>query len=323
MAAAVVQAGEVVSFESQCGWVEDLLVEAVRPQLLGLAVEATVRVSVERSGAPFIDHRCKPAGRGVWLSADALVLENACTSGFDLELRPDDDVLCVRARWRPPKRERIARRLLNSRFHLLARCVLLQYPAMAWAARRGYAPLHAVVCQTGEALPLLVGPGGVGRSTLVLAAVDEGAVATSDNLCVCNGVTVCGLAEPARVAGGSGRRMPHGRRERAVSWTTSPVMPDSVHVLRRGDRESPTAHGLSSLDVERELVAATYAAGELMRFWPFVANLSLLVPDVPAHPPVAAVAAALAARLPATEIRLARSAIVPLPELAELVSESL
>ena len=66
--------------------------------------------------------------------------------GFDLRLRCGPEGVELTYRWRPPARDRAAAWALRSRFHLLARAVLMQYPALWWAGTRGRAPLHASAC---------------------------------------------------------------------------------------------------------------------------------------------------------------------------------
>ncbi len=317
MRAVVEQAGERVELDSRLAWVDELLEEAVGGHLRTGASGAEVRIEVERSTQPFTTRRWEPLGRGMWTIPGELVVENACTSGFDLHVAAYHDTLCVRARWRPPLRDRVAARVLSSRFHLLARSVLLQYPALAWAGRRGRAPLHAAACQAGNALPLLAGPGGVGKSTLVLAEVEAGAIASSDNLCVSDGIDVFGLAEPARVEGAPGREMPHGRREMQVPWATSPLTPDRLVVLRRVRDDAPSVRRLEACIASRVLEAGTYSSGELRRFWPFVATLALALPGIPPHPPVHSVVRTLADRLPASEVLIGCHPVVPLRDLVD------
>jgi hypothetical protein len=52
------------------------------------------------------------------------------------------------------------------------------------------------------------------------------------------------------------------------------------------------------------LVAGTYAAGELRRYWQFCATLALATGMGPAHPPVSEVAHDFAHRLPCVRARV-------------------
>jgi hypothetical protein len=95
--------------------------------------------------------------------------------------------------------------------------------------------------------------------------------------------------------------------------------PDQLVVLRRGPATSPTTVGCLPPDqAARELVAGTYMAGELRRFWSFAATLALATGEGPAHPDVSGVAALLAARLPCLEVRVAHGSPAPLDELLRL-----
>jgi hypothetical protein len=90
-------------------------------------------------------------------------------------------------------------------------------------------------------------------------------------------------------------------------------------VLRRGPAGSLAAvKPISPKEAARELVAGTYMAGELRRFWQFAGTLALATGLGPAHPDVAGVAAAIAARLPCTELRLGRPSAAPVSELLAL-----
>ena len=178
---------------------------------------------------------------------------------------------------------------------------LVQYPAMWWAGVMGRVPLHVSAATVGGFAVVLAGPGGVGKSTLVATLDGADDVPVSDNLCVSDGHAVHGLLEPARALGGSGRRMPHGRRESSWSRRVDSVVPDAVVVLRRGDGADPVVRRLDASSAARELVGGTYAAGELRRYWAFAATLALGTGRGPAHPPVAGVAESMAHACPHTK----------------------
>ena len=96
------QAGEIVDIDCRLSWVDALLREAVGAHLEASRPSgATVSLIVEESSAPFTDAGWEPAGRGAWMRPGEVVLENACTSGFDLRLRAEGEMLSVLARWRP------------------------------------------------------------------------------------------------------------------------------------------------------------------------------------------------------------------------------
>ena len=187
---------------------------------------------------------------------------------------------------------------MRSRFHLLARAVLIQYPALWWAGTRGRAPLHACAFAGAGGGPLLTAASGVGRSTLVARELAAGASCTGDNLAVGDGIRVWGLVEPLRVEGASGRRMPHGRQEAPLRNRDPMAEPDCVVVLERRDGEAPSLAPCSPAQAARSLVTSTYMAGELRRFWGLAATLAAGTGRGPAHPEVAEVADAFAHRLP-------------------------
>jgi hypothetical protein len=236
-----------------------------------------------------------------------VVLQDACSSGLDVVVRPHGEQLEVLVRPRPEWHHRVLGLAAPDRRVLLHRAVLVQYPALWWSGVLGRAPLH-VSAATVDGYGLLVaGPGGVGKSTLI-ATLDPASGATvSDNLCATDGTTVHGLLEPARtVSSGPGRRMPHGRRESVWPRRVDAVVPDSIVVLRRGAGPSLVVTPLDPRTAARELVGGTYAAGELRRYWAFAATLALGTGLGPAHPPVAETARTLAETLPSHEVSLPR-----------------
>jgi hypothetical protein len=315
MRAVMVQAGQRLSVDAPVHWVAGLLAEACPgawqpPDGLPADIEIVVRT----------DHRMsdvdgwEPVTRGAYRRGGAVVLHNACGSGFDLRVRAEDRLL-IEASWRPPRRDRLAAMALRSRFHLLVRAALVQYPAMWWAGRSGRVPLHAAAVDSDGAVALLAGPGGIGRSTLLLDALAAGGRACSDNLCVSDGRTVHGLVEPVRVEGGAGRRMPHGRREMALPSRVRSLVPDRVIVLRRDGLPYSTVRPLDPAPAADAMVAGTYMAGELRRYWAFAATLALGTGVGPAHPPIGAVAADLARQVPCWEVVLGEKPTVGLREL--------
>jgi hypothetical protein len=220
----------------------------------------------------------------------------------------------VSCRWRPPTRTRAATIVFRTRARLLLRAVLLQYPVLWAAALRGRAPLHAcgVVSSMSGAM-LVVGPSGVGKTTVVEHEVCAGGSATTDNLCVAGPDVVWGLVEPVRSENGSGRSAPHGRREGPLARRIPAMHPQVVVVLERGERTE--LHPLAPPVAARALVASTYAAGELRRYWSFHAQAALGTGSGDAHPRVAEVAAAICAATPCVRLTLARARDVRLAEV--------
>ena len=276
---------------------------------------ADVRVTLARTGVTEPGPQHRPLTRGAWSDGREVILLDACASGLDLTIRPSDSGLDVIVRPRPGWRHRALGALAPDRRVLLHRAVLVQYPAMWWAGVMGRVPLHVSAATVGGFAVVLAGPGGVGKSTLVATLDGADDVPVSDNLCVSDGHAVHGLLEPARALGGSGRRMPHGRRESSWSRRVDSVVPDAVLVLRRGDGADPVVRRLDVSSAARELVGGTYAAGELRRYWAFAATLALGTGCGPAHPPVASVADSLAHARPAYEVLLPSSPGVTLREL--------
>jgi hypothetical protein len=299
-------AGERVAIDCAPRWIARLIAEGAAGRLRdGDCRGATLRVRVEATRRPFATRGWEPFTRGGWRRDGEVVVENACTAGFDVHVGCAGDVPELTFRWRPPPRDRCAAWVARSRFHLLARAVLIQYPPLWWAGTRGRAPLHASACRTAGATPLLTAASGVGRSTLLLCELEAGERATGDNLAVGDGRSVWGLVEPLRVAGGNGRRMPHGRREAPLRGDAGGLAPDCLIALERGQDGGGALQPCSSEVAARSLVTSTYMAGELRRFWTFAATLAAGTGVGPAHPPVGEVAAAFAARLACMRLTVA------------------
>jgi hypothetical protein len=312
-------AGELIDVECEPGWVAALIEEACAGALLrGREEGSSLTIRVEREGGAFATRGWEPLTRGAWCRSGAVVVEDVCASGFDLHLRCSGERALFTFRWRPPLRERAASVALRSRFVLLARAALLHYPALWWAGALGRPPLHAVVCIAGGATPLLAGPGGVGKSTLLAAELAAGGAATGDNLCVVDGRLAWGLVEPMRLPGAGGRRMPHGRGEAPMRGRVVALAPDCLVVLRRGVDGAARVRSVTPAEAERSLVAGTYMAGELRRYWALAATLGAGTGLGPVHPPVAAVAARLASALPCLEVVLPPR---PGARLADLLGE--
>jgi hypothetical protein len=311
----VATSGEQLSIACDLGWVEDLVDEALAGEAGSKSGTPTVGVHVESSRRAFDVAGWEPLTRGAWARGGSVVIEDVCSSGFDLALHGDIDRIEFALRWRPRWRGRAAATLLRTRFILLARAVLLQYPALWRATIRGRAPLHAVVCTAGQMTPMLAGPGGVGKSTLLSRELAAGGTAISDNVCVSDGTIAWGLVEPLRLEGGEGRAVTHGRRETRIPRRVHSLKPDVLVALRRDDSETAIVRSCDAGTATRSLVAGTYMAGELRRFWGFAATLTAGTGLGPAHPPVESIAATVASRLPAVEIILPRQPEVRLSEL--------
>lgn len=311
-------AGERLSIDCSVPWIMDLIDEGAAGELERIeASETTLHVQVEEDRRGFDVAGWELLTRGAWRRDSEVVIENVCTAGFDLHLRCTPQLARFTYRWRPPSRDRIAARLLRSRFHLLARATLMQYPVLWWAGTHGRAPLHATACVAGNSKPLLSAPSGIGRSTLLLGGSGSHEGATGDNLAVGDGSTVWGLVEPIRVEGGEGRRMPHGRQEAPMARRVDSLVPDCIVVLERGRLEYPLVSPCSADTAARSLVTSTYMAGELRRYWSFAATLSAGTGLGPSHPPIGEIASTFASRLPCMSLALGRANTADLSVLLE------
>lgn len=318
MNASLSTAGELLAFECDVPWLDELIIEGAAGEIKADgAGPVSVRIVVEKETTPFRTASWEPLTRGAWMDGRDVVVENVCTSGLDLLLQIRSERPTFTFRWRPPARDRLLARLMRSRFHLLARAVLLQYPALWWAGTRGRVPLHASASATIGATTLLTAASGVGRSTLLAREVAHGGRATGDNLAVGDGTTVWGLVEPMRLENGSGRRMPHGRQETAMADREQQLVPDTLVIMRRADSEYAAVAPVNSALAARALTTSTYMAGELRRYWALAATLAAGSNAGPAHPAIEETSSIFASRLPCFTLTLGRKAG---PGLAELLA---
>jgi hypothetical protein len=314
MRAALQTGGETVDLSCEDAQVADLLRTGADGELTPHPLAApTVVVRVDRSHGPFPTAGWPVLTRGAVHRDGAVVVRDVCTSGFDMRVRLVGDVPEFVFRRRPPSRTRLAAVALPERACLLTRAVLLQYPVMWWASVKGRAPLHGSVIDTGEAVVLLAGASGVGKSTLVANEVAAGGAATSDNLCVTDGQSIWGVVEPLRIDGVRGRRTTHGRREVHLEHRVERLVPDVVAVLRRGTAPEAQVSAVDAAAAWRALATGTYTAGELRRFWPFAATLAAGTGIGPVHPPVTPLCRLLAERARTIEIVLGHAGGVRVP----------
>lgn len=318
---AVTTAGERVAVHCAAPRLAALLESGMAGELSeASAAGETVHLELQAERQPFGRQGWTLVGRGAWAAPPRVLLEDACSSGFDLQVEPRGAVLHMAARYRPGPLTRAANLLLATRFKLLTAQTLLHYPALWWASQRGRVPLHVSVTSGSDGVTMIAGPGGVGKSTLLSVGLPHGVIATADNLCACDSRIAYGLAEPLRVQGRAGGPVaPHGRREIRLAGRVPSLEPERIVVLRRGAVGSgTTVRPLSTAEAARELVAGTYMAGELRRFWSFAATLALATGIGPAHPDVCGIADLLAARLPCLEVRVAHGSPAPMGELLRL-----
>jgi len=320
--------GEVVRVDAEPAWARRLVARAVG----GAALESagavpTVHVRIEADASAFSREGLRPITRGAYSDGTRTLLVNACGSGFDVLIGAGDR-LDVTARYRPGTGLRVANLVLRQRFGLLTGQVLVHYPVLWQAGRRGRVPLHASVLRIGDHTLLLAGPGGVGKSTVVLAALAAGGVATADNLCAADGNHCFGLAEPLRTDAVGGRagqphrpggHTSHGRIELPLAGRVAVLEPDRLVLLERGERgergQRTEIAKLSAAQAARALAAGTYAAGELRRYWAFAATLALATGLGPAHPPVSTVATRYAERLVGRRVRVGDGVTVSAADL--------
>jgi hypothetical protein len=298
---------------------------AVEQQTLSLDLPNLV-VSLESKRQRFGTTRCEPITRGAWATGRGeAIIDSVGGSGFSQLWSIAEDGLQVSSRWTPTAKEAAAARLLPARHRALTGQVLVHYPALWLAVQQGLAPLHVSVVEIDGVAVMLAGPGGVGKSSLVSRELAAGARATCDNLAVCDGTVAHGLAEPLRLPAEladlpGGKRTFHDRREHAWTGRVRSLRPSLIVVLRRGTGASPQLRPITAAEATRGLVAGTYTAGELRRFWPLVAVLALATRCGPVHPHVEQVAATLTARLPCVELELGQE---PGAGLSEMLATSL
>lgn len=304
MEAVLSTGGERVAIRCDVPWVAERIREGADGCLLpGPAAGPTARISVDGTRAPFETQGWTRLSRDAWCQDGQVVVEDVGTSGFDMRLWLEGQVPDVVFRWRPPRKTRAASLLLRKRARLLVRAVLLQYPVLWIASTRGRAPIHAPAISAGSHGPaVLVGPSGVGKTTLVEREIAAGGLAVSDNLSVGDGRTVWGIVEPMRTLQGSGRPAPHGRREAHLDHRVPSLEPRLLIVLGRGAERR--VQECRAEIAARALVASTYAAGELRRYWPLHALLALGTGLGPPHPPVSELAGALTSRLRCLRVEL-------------------
>jgi hypothetical protein len=286
------------------------VIEACAGQVVeGTPITPTdIRVRVVVGAGPFPLDGMDPLTRGAWVGGSRVVMQDACASGLDLRVSAGADALTVEVRPHPRPSQRGLAVLAPARTQLLWRAAMLQYPVLWWAGIKGGVPLHvSALSLDGEGV-VLAGPGGVGKSTLLADAMGAGAPAVSDNLCVCFGSTLYGVLEPLRTAGGTGRRMPHGRREAGWTARLDHLVAERILVLRRGPEAEVDMVPMRGDDAARVIAAGTYAAGELRRYWAFASTLALGTGLGPAHPPVVGCADDLTDGIPCSEVHLPATA---------------
>lgn len=297
-------AGERLAIQCPRGWIAERIVEGADECFIpGPPDSPTVRVCVDPERKPFPVTGWTRLARDAWCRDGHVVLQDVATSGFDLHAWRDGQMTDLVVRWRPPRRTHAAALVLRERARMATRAVLLQYPALWAASTRGRVPLHAAALTAGgQETVLLAGPSGVGKTSLVAEEIAARGSAVGDNLVVGDGCSVWGVVEPMHSDQGTGRRQPHGRRTMHLSGRVPVLKPSMLVVLARGTR-----HRVEECAPEaaaRALIASTYAAGELRRYWGVHALLALGTGVGPPHPRVSETAAAFADRLRCLRVEL-------------------
>ena len=296
--------GLLVGLRCDVPWVAARLREAADHRLVEVHAPRTdLRVVVQGLREPFGTDGWRSLSRDSWCTDSQVVVRDVATSGFDLRLSWDAAVPVMTFRRRPPSRTRAAGWALPGRARLLLRAALIQFPVLWASGLVGRSPLHVACVTTGPLGPVLVaGPSGAGKTTMVERAAAAGGRWTDDNLAVSDGRTVWGVVEPVRSVNGSGRGAPHGRREHRLTGRVDALDPVAVVVLGRGQVRHVTE--LAPDRAARAIVAGTYAAGELRRYWPLHGLLAIGTDAGPAHPRVPEVATELTSRLPCFAVDL-------------------
>jgi hypothetical protein len=297
-------AGELVGIDAPVRWADRIFDHAFDRALASdaqvLPVPLTVTASQWSSPRSRVD---RPLGRGISTTAQGVSFRSAATSGIDLHVGVEGDHVRVDAGWAPPLRDALLNRALPSRARLLGLSVLLHYPALWRASWSNRVPIHAGALVVGGIGVLITGPSGVGKSTLAQRELELGSALVSDNLVVSDGESAWGLVEPMRLASGAGPKTTNGRREVAGVTRVPRTRVDMVVVLRRTAGE-PCLRPIPPNTAARELVAATYGAGELRRYWAFAGALALATGRGPIHPSITSTAEALCGRTPCLELDL-------------------
>src|SRR5690242_20891802 len=103
----VATSGELLSIACGPAWVGDLVDEALAGVTGSGAATPTVSVQVESSRSAFDVAGWEPLTRGAWARGGNVVIEDVCSSGFDLGLRGDIDRMEFVLRWRDRKSTRL------------------------------------------------------------------------------------------------------------------------------------------------------------------------------------------------------------------------
>ncbi len=245
-----------------------------------------------RWGDVRLDRPTRTVARRLHVSVDGpptLLWRGAAGLPVDLLATWLDGRLELTAALTADRREQVLRRLRPQRLPQQLLYLLGIYPS-AWVARRrdGAALIHASAVQVDGHGILVVGPGGVGKSSLAAAALGLGGRLVSDNLVLATPERVRGWREPVRLAGSGalaagltevGGNGWHGRRDHRLAadrWLPS-LTPTLVLVPALADH--PRVHPATDAGCWAARVLSVGAlAGELTRWPAFCAALDHLDP---------------------------------------------
>mgnify|MGYP003693713681 CR=1 FL=1 len=307
-------AGERLAIECSLPWVTELIAEArewraqgVRRRWARRSPCGSRRIDSPSTRAGGTCSRAEPA-----LRAGELVVENACTAGFDLHLRCTPDRAVFTYRWRPPARDRSSSSDLAVAIpssckrdpHSISRPLVGRDAGPSSAARVGVRGRSRDAAHNCSEWRRSFHP----RSWRSCGA---GGRATGDNLGVGDGSTLWGYSSRSGSRAGTDAGCRMGATRSRSRTASRRLVPDSVIVLERGDTPTTPPSPLAVLKPQR-------ARWLRARTWPasyggtgLAAMLAQATGLGPAHPPVLEVAAAFAGKLPRFSLALGRGIGLP------------
>src|SRR4051812_11217899 len=185
MNAEVQTAGEAIALHSELAGVRELVAPCIAP--LPAPQPASLSIRIESARGFDDTNGWEILTRSAVERDGDILVRDVCTAGFDMLARAEAGSAKFTFRRALRSRSRVVNAALPLRTRLLVRSALVIYPAMWRAATRGRAPLHAAAVRAAGENLLLIGAGGVGKSTLVDLETAAGGAAMSDNLCVSDG----------------------------------------------------------------------------------------------------------------------------------------
>jgi len=199
------------------------------------------------------------------------------------------------------RRDRAKRLLYRGRIDALRRrrfttllYYLVYYPCWWWLEHtQDLHPIHAAGARTDNAVILLAGASGVGKSTLAVAlATRPGARLLSDSFVLHSGADVFAVREPVLLDAWSRRWLgPQGDELQTIDWRyglnrTGYLLPTKRLAAggRAGlllfPRRAPQTYvrRISSEQAHQHMSAADFIINDLRRYWAFAAIIEQMVP---------------------------------------------